>query len=263
LTEKRACASRVRDASHMLAQRLPVGEALDTALHLLERPFGEPERAAGMSQLLELLLNAPLGGDNPVMAERLSSLLRALMAHIERASEQSGSPTIRDSDGPSTDVQAVLSLGNCLVCLLVSRVQSAELRLAEEALTLAAAHPRPSSLSAQDRASLGDEAEAASGHAAAQARAAERRLQQSLAQQAFQALCKLSAVAPRGSKLLDMTVCDLLAPSVDGPAAPAPPTAMPRPNAGVGHREGAREEGAARGGAWGGALHSRACQRGC
>ena len=96
-----------------------------------------------LQQLLELLLNAPLGGDDPVMAERLSSLLRALMAHIERASEQSGPATSRDSDGPSTDVQAVLSLGNCLVCLLVSRVQSAELRLAEEALTLAASPLTP------------------------------------------------------------------------------------------------------------------------
>lgn len=114
-------------AAAMLAQRaLPVGEALDTALYLLERPFGEPERAAGISQLHGLLRTDPRVSVDLAVAERLSSLLRALMAHIERASEQRGPTMSRDGAPSTTDVQAAVILGDCLACILVSRSPCAE-----------------------------------------------------------------------------------------------------------------------------------------
>ena len=62
---------------HVAATPLPSREAIDTALYLLDG--SGPARSSGITQLVALLKDASFRAD-PVLEERLSSLLQVLIA---------------------------------------------------------------------------------------------------------------------------------------------------------------------------------------
>ena len=74
---------------HVAATPLPSREAIDTALYLLDG--SGPARSSGITQLVALLKDASFRAD-PVLEERLSSLLQVLIGQVARI-EQGGSAT--------------------------------------------------------------------------------------------------------------------------------------------------------------------------
>ena len=142
---------------------LPSREAIDTALYLLDG--SGPARSSGIAQLVTLLKDPSFRAD-PVLEERLSSLLQVLIGQVARM-EEDGAIAGQTS---ATDSETVNALG----CLLTGPSL------------------RESSLAA--------------GAVPAQAKAAERRLQQSLARKALHALCQLCASAPARSELQERSV---------------------------------------------------------
>ena len=150
---------------HVAATPLPSREAIDTALYLLDG--SGPARSSGITQLVALLKDASFRAD-PVLEERLSSLLQVLIGQVARI-EQGGSATAWQA--LPIDSETVNALG----CLLTGP-------------------------------SLRESSLAAGAVPGLQAKAAERRLQQSLARKALQALCQLCVSAPARSELQDRSV---------------------------------------------------------
>ena len=107
-----------------LSQPMPTREAIDTALHLLEQP-NQDGRSSGMRQLVDLLMDPSFRAD-PVLEEKLSSLLQTLIGHVGQLQDAPG------EEMAPTGMHAVNALG----CLLTGP------SLAQSSLAPAGTAPR-------------------------------------------------------------------------------------------------------------------------